>query len=100
MLATVRMVAAHNLEFDAMMIKREMLALGARDKGLDRPRLRQICTMKQGMALNPDGRYQTLGALHLQMTGLEFRDKHDSLGDSRAVKRIMMAMIEEGHIEL
>jgi DNA polymerase-3 subunit epsilon len=91
---------AHNHAFDAFIIRSEIARLGSDDRGLDRPGIRVVDSMKTGATLMPDGRWPKLQALHEHLLGWAFPDSHDGLQDSRACLRCLRVLIERKLIEL
>lgn len=87
LIKTSRWVIGHNLSFDEGMIQREMALAKASDIGLNRPRLRKVCTMKTGGVLTDNGEFPGLETLHEMLFGEGFPDAHEGLADCYAAFR-------------
>lgn len=94
-----RWAIAHNWKFDSEIIKRERALLEAEHPGLERPRLRQVCTMITGAAAMPDGKYPSLAMLYEVLTDQEYLEAHDGLSDARAALTCCRKLLERKLIE-
>ncbi len=96
-------VVAHNLAFDASIMKTALFRLGNKPNRLDgRP---QICTKEASTdVLKLPGKYgykwPTLAEAYRHYTGLEIDGAHDALVDTEACLEVFRGLVQEGVVEL
>ncbi len=102
MLSKCHVAVAHNIGFDARVIKIQFAKLGA-DCPLDREGLVETCTMKAATPImklkhkkraSTGYKWPTLQEAHQFFTGEEFKGAHDALADALACGRIYAAITQ------
>lgn len=96
-------IVAHNLSFDASIMKTALYRLGNKPNRLDGRQ--QICTKEASTdVLKLPGKYgykwPTLAEAYLHYTGLEIDGAHDALVDTEACLQIFRGLVQEGVVDL
>ncbi len=83
-----RWMAAHNLSFDILMLKYELMRIGKLTAFPWPPN--QVCTVEASLPLH--GYRMGLGDLHRELTGEEHQDAHRAMADVEALLRVVRVL--------
>lgn len=89
---------AHNLEFDARMIERELLAIGASACAWKRPGIQRRCTAILGRSLGAHWKRPKLTELVKALFNEDLTQTHDGLDDARQALRCYLELKARGHV--
>ncbi|MCB9726205.1 MAG: 3'-5' exonuclease [Spirochaetaceae bacterium] len=96
-------IVAHNLSFDASIMKTALFRLGRKPHRMDGRQL--VCTKEASTdVLKLPGKYgykwPTLAEAYLHYTGRELEGAHDAFVDTEACLQIFRGLVQEGVVEL
>lgn len=96
-------IVAHNLSFDASIMKTALYRIGNKPHRLDGRQ--QVCTKEATTdVLKLPGKYgykwPTLAEAYLHYTGEEIEGAHDALVDTEACLQVFRGLVHEGVVEL
>ena len=96
-------IVAHNLAFDASIMKTALYRLGNKPHRFDGRQ--QVCTKEYSTdVLKLPGKYgykwPTLAEAYTHYTGLEIEGAHDALVDTEACLAVFRGLVQEGVVEL
>lgn len=96
-------IVAHNLSFDASLMKTALYRVGNKPHRMDGRQL--VCTKETSTdVLKLPGKYgykwPTLAEAYLHYTGLEIDGAHDALVDTEACLAVFRGLVQEGVVEL
>ncbi len=96
-------IVAHNLSFDASIMKTALYRIGNKPHRLDGRQ--QVCTKEATTdVLKLPGKYgykwPTLAEAYRHYTGLEIEGAHDALVDTEACLQVFRGLVQEGVVEL
>ena len=95
-------IVAHGIDFDAMVIQTQLHKLGVESLWWEKMKRRFFCTKLRGAdILKREGQYggsyqwQSLKTCHEEIVGEPFNQTHDAAEDTKALKRVYYAMIDQ-----
>jgi DNA polymerase III epsilon subunit-like protein len=96
-------IVAHNLAFDASLMKTALYRIGNKPHRMDGRQL--VCTKESSTdVLKLPGKYgykwPTLAEAYKHYTGLEIDGAHDALVDTEACLEVFRGLVQEGVVEL